>query len=121
MVAIDLPPSLSSSNPIRYVKSGPSVRAVGKVSKPRNVDAAASRGDRWFPGKPGKSQLVIVAGIEACSKTRVLSTTVPLEIQGDTSTAGTRTPRRSKLKGWPVPVSVAGAVKPSGRHAGGAT
>jgi hypothetical protein len=69
-----------------------------------------------------RKNFVTVAGIEAWSKTRP-STTVPLGIHGEIRIAGTRTPRRSKANGWPVPVSLGGSRKlvRSIRQAGGIT
>src|SRR5579872_5966463 len=92
--------------------SGASVRSVS-VSRSRNVGAEASRLDRFVLSKSFRSHDVTVAGIEACSKFRASCTTVPFDTQGDTRTAGTRTPSLSKLNGLPIFVSPGCATNPS--------
>src|SRR5579859_4664222 len=98
---------------------------IVSVNRPRKFLACCSRTVRF--ASPWRKKFVTVPGIEACSKicasaaSSVPGTTVPRGIQGETRTAGTRIPRRSKLNGAPVPVSEALAEYPSGVQAGGTT
>src|SRR6266567_5221365 len=81
---------------------------IWSVSKSRNELEFFSRTVRL--ASPLRKKLVTVPGIQACSKMRALApdsvpgTAVPLGMYGDTRIAGTRMPRRSKLKVSPVPV-----------------
>src|SRR5229473_2399926 len=81
---------------------------IWSVSKSRNELEFFSRTVRL--ASPLRKKFVTVPGMQACSKMRALApasvpgTTVPLGMYGDTRIAGTRMPRRSKLKVSPVPV-----------------
>src|SRR5271170_1536629 len=111
--------SIGTSRDQSLVNEGQSLsaRMVGSERALRNVLAAISRGERasYWPMKNS----VMVAGMEACSKTSLM--TVPRAIHGEIRMAGTRTPRRSKRNASGVPVALGWATKPSGIQAGGGT
>ena len=85
---------------MEYVR-GQSVRGVSRVRKQSKVPAQASRLVRKLLRL---KSFLTVAGMEECSNSDVgygpdgLCSTVLGSIHGDTSSAGTRTPRRSKPK-----------------------